>query len=181
MTVDETVYNEGRSLVNVKAVSKGEDHHRENPDPFLLANSLIMTGSGKAVVCAVGPHTRFDQEFPIEELQEEEQLTPLQEKLEKLAGFIGKFGYIAGAIIFLTMALFLVIQIMFTNDQLLEFNTLKTLLRYFSIGVSIVIVAVPEGLPLAVSIAMAFSVDTMKRDNLVVKRIEAPESLGYIH
>ena len=79
------------------------------------------------------------------------------------------------------MTLFLVIQIMFTDEQLLDYNTLQTLLRYFSIGVSIVIVAVPEGLPLAVSIAMAFSVDTMKRDNLVVKRIEAPESLGYIH
>lgn len=68
-----------------------------------------MTGSGRAVVCAVGKHTRFDQDFPVEQLQEEEQLTPLQEKLEKLAGFIGKFGYIAGAIIFLTMTLFLVI------------------------------------------------------------------------
>lgn len=60
VTAEETVYNEGRTLVNVKAVSKGEDHHRENPDPFLLANSLIMTGSGRAVVCAVGKHTRFD-------------------------------------------------------------------------------------------------------------------------
>ncbi len=79
------------------------------------------------------------------------------------------------------MTLFLIIQIMFTEESLLDYNTLQTLLRYFSIGVSIVIVAVPEGLPLAVSIAMAFSVDTMKRDNLVVKRIEAPETLGYIH
>jgi P-type E1-E2 ATPase len=43
-----------------------------------------------------------------------------------------------------------------------------------------VIVAVPEGLPLAVSIAMAFSVDVMKRDHLLVKKLEAPESLGYI-
>ena len=59
ITADETVYNEGRSLVNVKSVSKGEEQHRENPDPFLLANSLIMTGSGRAVVCAVGSHTRF--------------------------------------------------------------------------------------------------------------------------
>lgn len=79
------------------------------------------------------------------------------------------------------MTLFLVIQIMFTDEDLLDYNTLQTLLRYFSIGVSIVIVAVPEGLPLAVSIAMAFSVDTMKKDNLVVKRIEAPETLGYTH
>lgn len=41
-------------------------------------------------------------------------------------------------------------------------------------------VAVPEGLPLAISIAMAFSVDTMKKDNLLVKKLEAPENLGYI-
>lgn len=70
---------------------------------------------------------------------------------------------------------------MFTDDDLLDTNTLQTLLRYFTIGVSIVIVAVPEGLPLAVSIAMAFSVDIMKKDNLVVKNLEAPETLGYIH
>jgi magnesium-transporting ATPase (P-type) len=114
-------------------------------------------------------------------LNDEDQLTPLQEKLEKLAGYIGKFGYIAGALIFISMTLFLIIKIMFTDKGLLDPETLQNMLRYFTIGVSIVIVAVPEGLPLAVSIAMAFSVDTMKKDNLVVKRLEAPESLGYIH
>lgn len=54
ITVDETIYNEGRTMIVSKTISKGEEHHRENPDPFLLANSLIMTGSGRAVVCAVG-------------------------------------------------------------------------------------------------------------------------------
>ena len=67
------------------------------------------------------------------------------------------------------MTIFLVIQILFTEDQLLSWNTAITILRYFSIGVTIVIVAVPEGLPLAVSISMAFSVDVMKKDNLLVK------------
>lgn len=42
------------------------------------------------------------------------------------------------------------------------------------------IVAVPEGLPLAITIAMAFSVDTMKKDHLLVKKLDAPESLGFI-
>lgn len=181
ISADETIYNEGRSVVNIKTVSRGAEHHLQNPDCFLLAQSLIMTGSGRAVVAAVGTHTRFNQEFPAEALNTDEQLTPLQERLEALAGYIGSRGYIAGAIIFISMTLFLVIQIMFTSNDLLDLNNLQTLLRYFSIGVSIVIVAVPEGLPLAVSIAMAFSVDTMKKDNLVVKRLEAPESLGYIH
>jgi len=180
ITADETIYNEGRPMINAKSLSKDADQHRENPDPFLLNNSLIMTGSGRAVVCAVGKNTRFSQEFPTEQLHDEEQLTPLQERLEKLAGYIGKFGYLAGFLIFLTMTLFLVFQIMFTNEELLSFNTALTILRYFSIGVSIVIVAVPEGLPLAVSISMAFSVDVMKKDNLLVKKVEAPETLGFI-
>ena len=107
VTADETIYNEGRELVNKKEVSKGEEHHRDNPDCFLLANSLIMTGSGRAVVCAVGNHTRYTQEFEAEKINEEEKLTPLQQKLEKLAGYIGKFGYFSGAIIFLAMTIFM--------------------------------------------------------------------------
>jgi magnesium-transporting ATPase (P-type) len=63
---------------------------------------------------------------------------------------------------------------------LLDIGTLQTILRYFTVGIAIVMVAVPEGLPLAISISMAFSVDTMKKDNLLVKNIEAPETLGFI-
>jgi magnesium-transporting ATPase (P-type) len=169
ITADESTYNEGRPISVAKSISKGEEQHRENPDPFLLANTLISTGSGRAVVAAVGKHTRFAQEFPTE-LFPEEDLTPLQERLEQLAGYIGKFGYIAGALIFIAMSLFLVCQILFSDAEILDWYTLQTLLRYFSIGVAIVIVAVPEGLPLAVSISMAFSVDVMKKDQLLVKK-----------
>lgn len=70
---------------------------------------------------------------------------------------------------------------MFSSDaSLLSVDTLQRILRYFTIGIAIVIVAVPEGLPLAISIAMAFSVDTMKKDHLLVKKLEAPENLGFI-
>lgn len=69
---------------------------------------------------------------------------------------------------------------MFSDAEILSWDTLQALLRYFTIAVAIVIVAVPEGLPLAVSISMAFSVDVMKKDALLVKKLEAPETLGYI-
>lgn len=59
IVADETIYNEGRTLINKKEISKGEEHHRDNPDPFLLTNSLITSGSGRAVVAAVGKHTRY--------------------------------------------------------------------------------------------------------------------------
>lgn len=78
ITVDEAIYNEDRECIVPKGISKGEDHHRENPDPFLLARSLVLSGSGRAVVCAVGKHTRYEQTFPQEEMVNKEDLTPLQ-------------------------------------------------------------------------------------------------------
>lgn len=56
ITVDESIYHEDRETIVSKQVSTG-DNHRENPDPFLLQRCLVMSGSGRAVVCAVGPFT----------------------------------------------------------------------------------------------------------------------------
>ena len=53
-------------------------------------------------------------------------------------------------------------------------------LRIFTTALTVIIVAIPEGLPLAVSISMAFSVDVMKKDNLLVKKMIACENLGYV-
>lgn len=55
------------------------------------------------------------------------------------------------------------------------------LLDFFTIALTIIIVAVPEGLPLAVSISLAYSIDTMKDDNLLVKNMEACETMGMVN
>lgn len=67
---------------------------------------------------------------------------------------------------------------MFTKRELLEGETLMRLLDFFTTCLTIIIVAVPEGLPLAVSICLAYSIDTMKNDNLLVKNMEACETMG---
>jgi len=56
MTVDQSLYFPTESSHAVKQCSTGENHE-ENPDPVLLSGSLVMSGSGKAVVCCVGEHT----------------------------------------------------------------------------------------------------------------------------
>ena len=53
ITVDEALYHEGRSTIVKKQVATGKNH-RNNPDPFLKSRSLVMSGSGRAVVCCVG-------------------------------------------------------------------------------------------------------------------------------
>jgi magnesium-transporting ATPase (P-type) len=54
--IDEVTYNDGRDKMVKKSVSTGKNH-RDNPDPFLLSQSLVISGSGRAIVCAVGKHS----------------------------------------------------------------------------------------------------------------------------
>jgi P-type E1-E2 ATPase len=85
-----------------------------------------------------------------------------------------------GFLIFASMCAFLVIKIMFSSTTLLSNDTLVSILDFFTISVAIVIVAVPEGLPLSISIAMAFSIDTLKEDNLLIKKLSAIEGMGQV-
>jgi len=76
ITVDEAYYNDGIEKIVRKTVSTGENH-LSNPDPFLLSRSLVQTGSGKAVVCAVGCYTQIRKYVDDESLEEEQAHTPL--------------------------------------------------------------------------------------------------------
>ena len=90
ITVDETLYGHGN--YSEKNRSMGREQHRQNPDAFLLSRSLVMSGSGRAVVCAVGVHTRWFKEHPVEDLEDDNNLTPLQTKLGNMANYIGKWA-----------------------------------------------------------------------------------------
>jgi magnesium-transporting ATPase (P-type) len=176
LTVDEALYHEDRETVKRKWISEGsieENNHTENPDPFLLTNSLVMTGSGKAIVCSVGSYRLINTiKDEVEFIGDDEnENTPLQTRLTHIANYLSKWGYTAGFCTFIAMTTWLIIEILFTSQTLLENETLTKAIDFFSIAVAIIIVAVPEGLPLSVSIAMAFSIDKLKNDNLLVKNI----------
>lgn len=66
---DEGIYHEGRETMMKKTISTGANN-RENPDCFLLARSLIMSGSGRAVVCSVGQHTYISKQLEKETLED---------------------------------------------------------------------------------------------------------------
>jgi len=89
------------------------DNHKTHPDPFLLSGSMIMTGSGKAVVCAVGNNTRLARNRTPQDLVIKEQQTYLEEKLEGLAETIAKYAMIITLIIITTQTLFAFILILF--------------------------------------------------------------------
>ena len=188
ITVDEAPYFEDRETINAKSLSVGtlqENNHVSNPDPFLLADSLVMSGSGKAVVCAVGGYKYLNEIGGGCNLvgigsDDEENLTPLQQRLKRIANQLSKFGYTVGIVLFITMTAYLGLKVLITPQQLLENATLLQLINIFSICCAVIIVAVPEGLPLSISIAMAFSINIFKKDKLLLKKLAACEQMGQV-
>ena len=84
----------------------------------------------------------------------------------------------AAQITFAAMCIHLIIEDIYLGIPLFTFHTLKEILNFFIVGVIVVVVAVPEGLPLAVTIALAYSVGKMKDENNLVRFLSACETMG---
>lgn len=109
--------------------------------------------------------------------QDEDGPTPLQNKLEKIAEDIGKFGLYSAILILIALL------IRFGIEKGIEKNwdtshDVMQLIEYFILALTVVVVAIPEGLPLAVTLSLAFSVKRMLLDNNLVRKLEACETMG---
>jgi len=136
----------------------------DNPCPFLFKNTICVNGSGKAVVVAVGQNTNIGQ---IENLMVfEDEPTPLQEKLERVVVTIGYVGLAAAALTFVTMVTRLIFNIfVYKNRTLTDKDNIADILDAFIVAVTVVVMAIPEGLPLAVAICLAFSVGKLQEEH----------------
>ncbi|XP_054574185.1 plasma membrane calcium-transporting ATPase 3 isoform X14 [Eptesicus fuscus] len=106
----------------------------------------------------------------------------LQGKLTKLAVQIGKAGLVMSAITVIILVLYFVIETFVVKGQvwLAECTPVyvQYFVKFFIIGVTVLVVAVPEGLPLAVTISLAYSVKKMMKDNNLVRHLDACETMG---
>ncbi|XP_072287802.1 plasma membrane calcium-transporting ATPase 3 isoform X1 [Pyxicephalus adspersus] len=106
----------------------------------------------------------------------------LQGKLTKLAVQIGKAGLVMSAITVIILVLYFVIQtfVVEGKEWLAECTPVyvQYFVKFFIIGVTVLVVAVPEGLPLAVTISLAYSVKKMMKDNNLVRHLDACETMG---
>jgi Ca2+ transporting ATPase len=114
-----------------------------------------------------------------DKLNIEDDGTPLQGKLETIANEIGKIGVYVALLTFIAMTINLVVKTLLDDTKnLFDVKTLSQLVNFIIIAITVIVVAVPEGLPLAVTIALAFSVSKMKLENNLVKKLEASETMG---
>lgn len=147
-------------------------------NPFLLSGSKVQDGSCKMLITTVGMRTQWGK--LMETLSEGgDDETPLQVKLNGVATIIGKIGLFFAIVTFAVLVQKLFgrklqegTQWIWTGDDALE------MLEYFAIAVTIVVVAVPEGLPLAVTLSLAFAMKKMMNDKALVRNLAACETMG---
>ena len=184
------------------------------PSPLILSGTNCIEGSGKAIVLAVGDHSQKGIIRRTVDNAQENSKTPLEEKLEDIAGMIGYFGLGAGIVTL--VALFIRFGISFskqlkdyeneskvesimtgflfnfptrivednirgnTNNNLTDPKTMiaKNILDIIILCISIIVVAIPEGLPLAVTLSLAFSIKKLMDYNNLVRKMHACETMG---
>ncbi|MBR2916396.1 MAG: hypothetical protein IKC07_02185 [Clostridia bacterium] len=151
----------------------------------LYRGSVVCSGKGVMCVTAVGDSTLYGK--LTQDAQEDKRESPLTVKLTKLAKDISKFGYIGAIIVFL----------MFLFQKIVMENNFDTTLisRYFTdipkvvsdiieaiiMGVTVIVVAVPEGLPLMIAIVCSLNMRKMLNSNVLVRKIIGIETAGSIN
>ncbi|EQC30590.1 hypothetical protein SDRG_11646 [Saprolegnia diclina VS20] len=126
-----------------------------------------------AMLEAKAPSTKDDDDD-----DDDGPVSPLQGKLDRLTILIGKLGLAAAIIVFVGLVARFSIQTFAIDDKEWTKEFLSDYLGFFIIGITVLVVAIPEGLPLAVTIALAFSVKKMLLDNNLVRHLDACETMG---
>ncbi|XP_072986547.1 calcium-transporting ATPase 10, plasma membrane-type-like [Typha latifolia] len=147
-------------------------------NPFLLSGTKVQDGTCKMLITTVGMRTQWGKLMStLSEGGDDE--TPLQVKLNGVASIIGRIGLFFAVVTFAVLAQGLISR-KFHQDFLLNWSgdDALELLEYFAIAVTIVVVAVPEGLPLAVTLSLAFAMKKMMNDKALVRHLAACETMG---
>ncbi|POR39743.1 Calcium-transporting ATPase [Tolypocladium paradoxum] len=143
-------------------------------DPFIISGSKILEGVGTYLVTGVGvnsTHGRLKMGA-----SERTEATPLQQKLSAVADKIAMAGVAVATFLLVILTIKLLFQIPGSHNS--PFELLQTFLRIFIVSITIVVIAVPEGLPLAVTLALAIAVTRMLKDNNLVRILAACETMG---
>ncbi|CAH8279961.1 unnamed protein product [Arabidopsis lyrata] len=178
----------GHSLAIDESSMTGESkivNKDANKDPFLMSGCKVADGNGSMLVTGVGVNTEWGLLMAsISEDNGEE--TPLQVRLNGVATFIGSIGLaVAAAVLVILLTRYFTGHTKAANGgpQFVKGKTkighvVDDVIKVLTVAVTIVVVAVPEGLPLAVTLTLAYSMRKMMVDKALVRRLSACETMG---
>ncbi|KAK2985808.1 hypothetical protein RJ640_019304, partial [Escallonia rubra] len=174
------IFISGYSLLLDESSLTGESEpiNVNEKNPFLLAGTKVQNGSGKMLVTTVGMRTEWGK--LMETLSDGgDDETPLQVKLNGVATVIGKIGLGFAVLTFVVLIVrYLVEKALQHEFTSWSFSDAAKILNFFATAVTILVVAVPEGLPLAVTLSLAFAMKKMMSDKALVRRLSACETMG---
>jgi Ca2+ transporting ATPase len=156
---------------------------KKNTTPFVLSGTQVQEGAGEMVVCAVGANTFAgrNKEKITANQSAEDSSTPLQIKLTELAGKIGDLGLIMAVFIGVLMIIKELILRIANGATVFDSSFVDVIVNAFIICITVIVVAIPEGLPMAVTISLAFSVMKMKEEHNLVRHLDASETMGNVN
>ena len=172
----------GEPMVNKTVVEADFDAEATYASNRVLRGTTVMDGHGVMRVDAVGDATEIGK-VARQSTEQNTEPTPLNIQLTRLANLIGKIGFSAAALAFV---------IFFVKDVLLVYDfasfhtfrdwlpALRATLEYFMMAVTLIVVAVPEGLPMSVTLSLALNMRRMLSTNNLVRKMHACETMGAI-
>lgn len=151
----------------------------------LYRGSVITNGTGVLLVKKVGNNTYYGK--IAKDIQEKTPTSPLKNRLRVLASFISKIGYICAFLVIMSY-LFNVIIVKNNFDinkiktMVTSFNTLVPHLLYsLTLGITIIVVAVPEGLPMMITLVLSSNMKRLLKENVLVRKLVGIESSGSLN
>lgn len=172
----------GELMVN-KTISKELfDEEATYPSNEVMRGTTVIDGHGIMKVERVGDSTEIGK-VARQATEQSEEETPLNIQLTKLAGFIGKIGFTIATLTFIVFTakdLYSYFSVNEITDWHGWMAIARIVLKYFMMAVTLIVVAVPEGLPMSVTLSLALNMRRMLKTNNLVRKMHACETMGAI-
>lgn len=163
----------GEPVISKTTVEEDFDSEATYPSNRVLRSTTVVDGHAVMCVDLVGDATEYgkvNQGALIDNNLE----TPLQLQLKRLAGVISRFGYVAAALTFVLLSA----KVFIGNGESSTMSIISSMLHNFMIAVTLIVVSVPEGLPMSVTLSLALSMNRMLKSNNLVRKMHACETMG---
>ena len=174
LNVDESTLT-GEPMCAKTTVASEFDSQATFPSNHVMKGTKVMEGHGIMRVLAIGDHTEQGKVFEAVQIDNSVK-TPLDEQLDGLGRLVAKLSYCVGADIIIGRILMYFLSSSYVQFEWLPF--IAYLLQTLMIAVTLVVVSVPEGLPMAVTLSLAYSMRRMLKTNNLVRKMHACETMG---
>lgn len=172
----------GELMVNKTTDEVHFDEEATYPSNSVMRGTTVTDGHGVMCVERVGDATEIGKVARQATEQSQEQ-TPLNLQLTKLANLIGKVGFTIATltfVIFTAKDLYAYLSVTAVTDWHQWLEIARIVLKYFMMAVTLIVVAVPEGLPMSVTLSLALNMRRMLKTNNLVRKMHACETMGAI-